>query len=66
MTDRRGAAVVACCRAPHHAPVTVHASFVDRVRASCADGTFVKLLLSAPADAAQAVQRIAVRLAQSA
>ena len=64
MTDRRRAAVVACCRAPHHASVTVHASFVDRVRASCADGTFVKLLLSAPADATQAVQRVAVRLVE--
>ncbi|MGB3970141.1 MAG: methyltransferase, partial [Planctomycetota bacterium] len=38
------------------------ASFLQHLAASCADGSFVRLSLSSPADAAAAVQRIQAKL----
>jgi SAM-dependent methyltransferase len=49
---------------PHHAAVGVHDELTERLRASCEDRTFVRLVLSSPADASQPVQRVAVRLVE--
>ena len=42
----------------------VHDELTERLRASCEDRTFERLVLSSPADASQPVQRVAVRLVE--